>query len=107
MASLWDVRDEATAVLKKRFYEGMLRDGLSPVAALRAAQVSLWREKRWEAPYYWAGFVIQGEWNQSRALPLISRQSPRLVDSIFLARFARLVRYAGPTTGTRFSLGAA
>src|SRR5439155_21972680 len=29
------------------------------------------------------------------------------LDSIFLARFARLVRYAGPTTGTKFSLGAA
>ena len=48
MASLWDVRDEATAVLMKRFYEGMLRDGLNPVAALRAAQVSLWRDKRWK-----------------------------------------------------------
>jgi CHAT domain-containing protein len=36
---------------------------LNPVAALRAAQVSLWRDKRWEAPYYWAGFVIQGDWN--------------------------------------------
>src|SRR3989442_3319319 len=33
--------------------------------------------------------------NQSRALPLISRQSPRLVrPSVFLARSARLARYA-------------
>jgi CHAT domain-containing protein len=63
VASLWDVRDEATAILMKRFYEGMLKNGLKPAAALRSAQVSLWKEKRWEAPYYWAGFVIQGEWN--------------------------------------------
>jgi CHAT domain-containing protein len=63
VASMWDVRDEATAVLMKRFYEGMLRDGLTPAAALRSAQVSLWKETRFEAPYYWAGFVIQGEWN--------------------------------------------
>jgi CHAT domain-containing protein len=62
LASLWDVRDEATAELMKRFYHSMLKDGLRPAAALRAAQVALWREKRWESPYYWAGFVLQGEW---------------------------------------------
>jgi CHAT domain-containing protein/tetratricopeptide (TPR) repeat protein len=62
VASLWDVRDEATAELMNRFYQGMLKENLTPAAALRAAQVSLWKEKRWEAPYYWAPFVIQGEW---------------------------------------------
>jgi len=31
-------------------------------ATLRAAQVEMWRDKRWEAPYYWAAFTIQGEW---------------------------------------------
>jgi len=46
----------------KRFYQGMLKEGLRPAAALRAAQVSMLNEKRWEAPYYWAGFVLQGEW---------------------------------------------
>lgn len=63
VASVWDVRDEATAALMKRFYEGMLKDGLRPAAALRAAQVSLLRDRRWSAPYFWAGFVLQGEWN--------------------------------------------
>jgi CHAT domain-containing protein len=62
VASLWDVRDEATAALMTRFYEGMLKRGLTPAGALRAAQVSMWRDTRWEAPYYWAGFVMQGEW---------------------------------------------
>jgi CHAT domain-containing protein len=61
-ASLWDVRDEATAELMKRFYRGMLREGLRPAAALRAAQISMWKEPRWGSPYYWAGFVLQGEW---------------------------------------------
>jgi CHAT domain-containing protein len=40
----------------------MLREGLSPAAALRRAQVSLWQERDWQAPYYWAGFALQGEW---------------------------------------------
>jgi CHAT domain-containing protein/tetratricopeptide (TPR) repeat protein len=61
-ASLWDVKDEATAELMKKFYEGMLKRGLPASAALRSAQVSMWRERRWESPYYWAGFVLQGEW---------------------------------------------
>ena len=60
VASLWDVRDEATAELMKRFYQGMLKENLRPAAALRAAQVSMLKEKRWEVPYYWAPFVIQG-----------------------------------------------
>ncbi len=62
VASLWDVRDEATAELMKRFYRGMLKDNLRPAAALRAAQISMWKDARWGAPYYWAGFVLQGEW---------------------------------------------
>jgi CHAT domain-containing protein/predicted negative regulator of RcsB-dependent stress response len=62
VASLWDVRDEATAELMKRFYQKMLKDGQPPAAALRQAQISMLREKRWEAPYYWASFMLQGEW---------------------------------------------
>src|SRR5215470_15529419 len=63
IASLWNVRDEATSELMKRLYQNMLAGKLSPAAALRQAQISMWREPRWAAPYYWAGFVIQGEWN--------------------------------------------
>ncbi|MGH9752292.1 MAG: CHAT domain-containing protein [Blastocatellia bacterium] len=63
IASLWNVRDEATAVLMKRFYQNLLTGKSSPAAALRQAQVSMWQEPRWQAPYYWAGFVLQGEWN--------------------------------------------
>jgi len=62
VASVWKVSDQATAELMKRFYRKMLGEGMRPAAALRAAQVSMWKEKRWEAPYYWAGFVLQGEW---------------------------------------------
>jgi CHAT domain-containing protein len=63
-ASLWKVDDEATAELMKQFYEGMFTKGLTPAAALREAQLSMWRQKRWHAAYYWAAFVIQGQYNQ-------------------------------------------
>ncbi len=61
VASLWAVDDKTTAELMKRFYREMLIEGRRPAAALRAAQVSIWREKRLP-PYYWAAFVLQGEW---------------------------------------------
>jgi CHAT domain-containing protein len=63
VASLWQVNDAATAELMKRFYQGMLGEKrLSPATALRAAQLEMWRSRRWYTPYYWAGFTLQGEW---------------------------------------------
>ena len=62
VVSLWNVNDRATAELMTRFYRGMLRDGLPPARALRAAQLSMLDETEWQAPYYWAGFTLQGEW---------------------------------------------
>jgi CHAT domain-containing protein len=63
-ASLWKVDDDATAELMKHFYVGMFQRGLTPAAALREAQLKMWEQKRWQAPYYWAAFVIQGQYNQ-------------------------------------------
>jgi CHAT domain-containing protein/Tfp pilus assembly protein PilF len=62
VASLWEIDDRTTAELMKRFYEGMLVQGQRPAAALRAAQIAMWRNKGWEPPYYWAAFTLQGEW---------------------------------------------
>jgi len=62
MASLWRVPDTATAELMKHFYDGVLREELPPAAALRKAQAALAQHRSWSAPYYWAGFVLQGEW---------------------------------------------
>ena len=62
IVSLWSVDDQATAELMARLYRGLLVDNLRPAAALKAAQASIRHEKRWAAPYYWAGFILQGEW---------------------------------------------
>ena len=62
VVSLWSVNDEATAELMTRFYRGMLKEGLRPAKALQAAQVSMLKEKRYSAPFYWAAFTLQGEW---------------------------------------------
>jgi len=68
MSSLWRVDDDATAELMRYFYEGVLKDGLPPAAALRKAQIKMWRIKRWRSPYYWAAFVLHGEYRQSSPL---------------------------------------
>jgi CHAT domain-containing protein/Tfp pilus assembly protein PilF len=61
--SLWDVDDVATAALMARMYRGILgKERLRPLAALRAAQIEMWRQGRWRAPYYWAAFTMHGEW---------------------------------------------
>jgi CHAT domain-containing protein len=62
LASLWKVDDEATAELMKKFYEGMLKNGQTPAQALHNSQIWISQQKRWAHPYYWAGFVLQGEW---------------------------------------------
>jgi CHAT domain-containing protein/tetratricopeptide (TPR) repeat protein len=62
VASLWRVEDQATATLMTRFYQAMWKDGLPPAAALRAAQLAVRGERRWRAPYFWAGFVLEGDW---------------------------------------------
>jgi CHAT domain-containing protein len=63
VASLWKVDDEATSELMKRFYANMLEKKLPAAAALRSAQLDLMATRdQWRAPYYWAGFVLQGEW---------------------------------------------
>jgi CHAT domain-containing protein len=62
VVSLWSVSEMGTTELMVRFYSGMLKNGLRPAAALRLAQLSLMKEKRWESPFYWAPFILQGEW---------------------------------------------
>jgi CHAT domain-containing protein/Tfp pilus assembly protein PilF len=62
VASLWKVEDEATAALMERFYRRMLQEGQAPARALRLAQLDIRKQKRWQSPFYWAAFVLQGEW---------------------------------------------
>ncbi|MGH9544355.1 MAG: CHAT domain-containing protein [Terriglobales bacterium] len=63
VASLWLVDDAATAELMAQFYNGVLKKDLPPATALRAAQIHMWKQKRWQDdPYFWGAFQLQGEW---------------------------------------------
>ena len=69
VASLWKVDDEATADLMKYFYANMLQKGMRPAEALRAAQNTLRQDPHWQSPHFWAGFTLQGEFNQPIGVP--------------------------------------
>lgn len=63
VASLWKVDDAATAELMKRFYTYMLEKKMPASEALRRAQLDISTLKEeWRPSFYWAGFVLQGEW---------------------------------------------
>lgn len=63
--SLWSVADKSTAELMTDFYRRLLASGASSSssAALRGAQLSMISGKKYSAPFYWAPFVLIGDWN--------------------------------------------
>ena len=68
VASLWKVDDRATANLMGHFYESLLQQKMSTGAALRAAKLKTITETQWGQPFYWAGFVLQGEYTNRIAV---------------------------------------
>ncbi|MBW4551325.1 MAG: CHAT domain-containing protein [Aphanocapsa sp. GSE-SYN-MK-11-07L] len=62
LASLWSVDDAATAILMGEFYQELVKADLTKSEALRRAQESLIRDPRYSSPYYWAGFILVGNW---------------------------------------------
>lgn len=78
VASLWKVDDRATAVLMSHFYKALLQDGLPRAAALRYAKQQLRKDPAWASPYFWAGFVLQGEYDKPIAIEHKSHLSTRV-----------------------------
>jgi len=68
LASLWVVSDRSTALFMKEFYQN-LKAGATKAEALRKAQLAFLKNpknnpqyKGYEHPYYWAAFILAGNW---------------------------------------------
>ena len=60
LSSLWSVDDAATEALMTAFYRHW-QAGMGKAAALQAAQAEVRGNSQWASPFYWAGFVLNGD----------------------------------------------
>ncbi|NEQ32975.1 MAG: CHAT domain-containing protein, partial [Leptolyngbya sp. SIO4C5] len=61
MISLWQVSDRATESLMVNYYEALLAGG-GRSDALRQVQLDMLQSERYAHPYYWAAFIVSGDW---------------------------------------------
>jgi CHAT domain-containing protein len=62
LATLWQVNDESTAIFMTEFYRQLASSKTSKAEALRNAQLTLLQNKEYQNPYFWAPFVLVGNW---------------------------------------------
>jgi CHAT domain-containing protein len=62
LVSLWSVSDLSTATLMGEFYRNLVKEKLSKTDALRKAQLTLLGNEKFAHPFYWAPFIIVGDW---------------------------------------------
>lgn len=63
LATLWQVSDRSTADLMIRFYQELASQTTpSKAKALQMAQLALLKNPQFQHPFYWAPFVLLGNW---------------------------------------------
>ncbi|MUL38405.1 CHAT domain-containing protein [Gloeocapsopsis dulcis] len=62
LATLWSVSDFATASLMGQFYQEYANTSVTKAEALRRAQQTLLKDPKYEHPYFWAAYVLVGNW---------------------------------------------
>jgi CHAT domain-containing protein len=62
MVSLWSVSADSTLKLIESFYTKIKNEKMSKAEALQKAQIEMIRDERYAHPYYWAPFILIGDW---------------------------------------------
>jgi len=62
MGALWPVSDSATQQLISEFYSNLADPKNSKAESLRQAQIKLIKTKGFEHPFFWASFLLVGNW---------------------------------------------
>ena len=68
MMSLWPVPDRGTSDLMTGYYQRLMKGG-GRGSALREEQLRLLARRPDAHPYYWAGFILSGQWSPFEAMP--------------------------------------
>ncbi len=64
VVSLWAVADSSTSKFMQDYYGKILETGSNPGTAMRETQLEMLESNQYNAPYFWAAFVFQGEWKR-------------------------------------------
>jgi CHAT domain-containing protein/Tfp pilus assembly protein PilF len=62
MVSLWSVNADSTLKLMESFYNKIKNEKMSKAEALQKAQIEMMQDARYAHPYYWAPFILIGDW---------------------------------------------
>ncbi|WP_181357811.1 CHAT domain-containing protein [Stenomitos frigidus] len=62
VATLWQVNDASSSTLMGQFYQELNKPKLTKAEALRSAQLALLRNDQYQHPYFWAPYVLVGNW---------------------------------------------
>ncbi|MGF1539201.1 MAG: CHAT domain-containing protein [Pleurocapsa sp.] len=62
LATLWSVNDRATAELMSQFYQQLAQKPIAKAEAVRQAQLTLLHSRWYKHPFYWAPYVLLGNW---------------------------------------------
>lgn len=60
LATLWTVNDESTAEFMSQFYQELENNKVTKAEALRRAQLKVLTD--YEIPYFWAPYILVGNW---------------------------------------------
>jgi CHAT domain-containing protein len=62
LGTLWPVNDESAPLLMVEFYKALNKSGVSKAQALRQAQRGLLANKKLDHPFFWAPYILLGNW---------------------------------------------
>lgn len=64
LATLWKVQQKAAALTMQLFYDRLLdsQNVVHKAEALRQAMLTVRETPGFESPYYWAPFILNGDW---------------------------------------------
>jgi CHAT domain-containing protein/tetratricopeptide (TPR) repeat protein len=62
LATLWSVKDDSTAQFMTDFYRELSKRNITKAQAVRQAQLALLNSRQYKHPFFWAPFVLVGNW---------------------------------------------